>query len=139
MALGRRGTDRRRRDRHDTSATQGLSAGCIWNMRGSKMKTAIVTFLGAIGTVVSAAAVPGVATAEQLASDWVGMEESRARLVSAVTAVGRHEALVLGLEIALAPGFKTYWRAGGSGGPPPSIDFRSSDNLRGGHCEVAGA
>ena len=93
------------------------------------MKTAIVTFLGAIGTVVSAAAVPGVATAEQLASDWVGMEESRARLVSAVTAVGRHEALVLGLEIALAPGFKTYWRAGGSGGPPPSIDFRSSDNL----------
>ncbi len=80
-------------------------------------------------TVLVGLALPAIAVAEPLASDWVGVDESQARLVSAVTGVGQLETVTLGLEIKLAPGFKTYWRAGGSGGPPPNIEFEGSGNL----------
>lgn len=40
---------------------------------------------------------------------------------------GRH---VAGLEIRLAPGWKTYWRAPGDGGIPPSFDWTGSSNMR---------
>ena len=33
------------------------------------------------------------------------------------------------LEIRLAPGWKTYWRAPGEAGFPPQFDFSSSRNL----------
>jgi DsbC/DsbD-like thiol-disulfide interchange protein len=36
---------------------------------------------------------------------------------------------VIGLEIALDPGWKTYWRAPGDGGLPPEIDWSASRNL----------
>lgn len=39
---------------------------------------------------------------------------------------GRHMA---GLELALAPGWKTYWRAPGDAGIPPQFDWRGSGNL----------
>ncbi len=42
------------------------------------------------------------------------------------TADGTHMA---GLNITLAPGWKTYWRAPGDGGIPPMIDFRGSQNI----------
>lgn len=35
-----------------------------------------------------------------------------------------------GLELRLAPGWKTYWRAPGEAGIPPSFDFSGSDNLQ---------
>lgn len=34
-----------------------------------------------------------------------------------------------GLQITLAPGWKTYWRAPGDGGIPPMIDFQGSQNI----------
>lgn len=34
-----------------------------------------------------------------------------------------------GLEVALAPGWKTYWRAPGDAGVPPLFDWAGSDNL----------
>lgn len=34
-----------------------------------------------------------------------------------------------GLELRLAPGWKTYWRAPGDGGIPPSFDWSGSENL----------
>ncbi len=34
-----------------------------------------------------------------------------------------------GLQITLAPGWKTYWRAPGDAGIPPQIDFSGSDNV----------
>ncbi|MCA0920607.1 protein-disulfide reductase DsbD domain-containing protein [Pseudooceanicola nanhaiensis] len=34
-----------------------------------------------------------------------------------------------GLELDLAPGWKTYWRAPGDAGVPPSFDWRGSRNL----------
>ncbi|MFD1344170.1 protein-disulfide reductase DsbD domain-containing protein [Litorisediminicola beolgyonensis] len=39
---------------------------------------------------------------------------------------GRH---VAGLELTLAPGWKTYWRAPGDAGIPPSFDWSGSDNV----------
>lgn len=34
------------------------------------------------------------------------------------------------LELALAPGWKTYWRSPGEAGIPPSFDFSASTNLK---------
>ncbi|MCA8926828.1 MAG: thioredoxin family protein [Alphaproteobacteria bacterium] len=65
------------------------------------------------------------------ASDWASSAEARARLVSATTAVGEQDHLRLGLEIALQPGWKTYWRSPGEGGYPPRLDWAKSDNLAG--------
>lgn len=36
---------------------------------------------------------------------------------------------IAGLDIRLAPGWKTYWRAPGAGGIPPVISFEGSDNI----------
>jgi DsbC/DsbD-like thiol-disulfide interchange protein len=36
---------------------------------------------------------------------------------------------VAGLTLALAPGWKTYWRAPGEAGIPPTLDFSASQNL----------
>lgn len=36
---------------------------------------------------------------------------------------------VAALRLALAPGWKTYWRAPGDGGIPPRFDWEGSDNL----------
>ncbi|MBZ8118178.1 hypothetical protein KUD11_05905 [Roseovarius sp. LXJ103] len=44
------------------------------------------------------------------------------------SADGTHMA---GLEITLAPGWKTYWRAPGDAGIPPQFDWRASQNLAG--------
>lgn len=44
------------------------------------------------------------------------------------TAEGTHMA---GLTIALAPGWKTYWRAPGDAGIPPSFDWTGSQNVSG--------
>lgn len=37
---------------------------------------------------------------------------------------------IAGLEFALAPGWKTYWRAPGAGGLPPHFDWAGSENIR---------
>ena len=44
------------------------------------------------------------------------------------TADGTH---VAGLQITLAPGWKTYWRAPGDGGIPMQFDLAASENLTG--------
>lgn len=38
--------------------------------------------------------------------------------------------LMAGLELTLAPGWKTYWRAPGDAGIPPVFDWSESQNLR---------
>lgn len=38
---------------------------------------------------------------------------------------------IAGLQIALAPGWQTYWRAPGDGGIPPFFDWSGSRNLKG--------
>jgi len=67
-----------------------------------------------------------VAAAE---SEWAASPEARARLIAATTAVGNLGELRLGLEIALAPKWKTYWRSPGEGGLPPRLGWDGSENL----------
>jgi len=44
------------------------------------------------------------------------------------------ETWLAGIEIALDPGFKTYWRSPGETGLPPSFDWSASENVA--HIEV---
>lgn len=62
------------------------------------------------------------------------MAQSAADLVSAHLLPGWRAGdgtHVAALRIELHPGWKTYWRAPGDVGIPPSFDWRGSDNLRG--------
>lgn len=63
------------------------------------------------------------------ASDWAEREQLRVRLIAATDAVGEAETLRLGLQFALAPGWKTYWRSPGDAGYPISIEWQGSRNL----------
>jgi DsbC/DsbD-like thiol-disulfide interchange protein len=69
----------------------------------------------------------GAAAAEAAAGPWVGGGKARIRLVAAgIDASGKLDA---GLEIALDPGWHTYWRSPGDSGIAPAIDFSGSRNL----------
>lgn len=64
------------------------------------------------------------------ASDWAGDARSAARLIAGAAKAGQdgtvHRA---GVELRLAPGWKTYWRYPGDSGVPPHFDFSGSDNV----------
>lgn len=62
-------------------------------------------------------------------SAWVRHPEIALRLISGSAAAGEGGALRLGLEMRLAPGWKTYWRSPGDAGLPPTIDWAGSANL----------
>ncbi|HEY2891313.1 MAG TPA: protein-disulfide reductase DsbD domain-containing protein [Dongiaceae bacterium] len=73
----------------------------------------------------------GVARAEP-ASAWVTTDQTKLRLISAVTAIGNGSGggtVPLGLQITLVPGWKTYWRSPGDAGFPVSLDWKGSTNL----------
>ncbi len=58
---------------------------------------------------------------------WVEGHRSRVRLVPGGS---DGTASLAGVEIALASGFKTYWRHPGESGLPPAFDWSGSQNLR---------
>jgi suppressor for copper-sensitivity B len=60
---------------------------------------------------------------------WAESTHAKARLVAAAAATGDAKTVRLGLEIVLAPGWKTYWRSPGEGGMPPRFDWSGSQNL----------
>lgn len=60
------------------------------------------------------------------ASPWVQGLHSRVRLIAGGPEGAQHLA---GIEIALDPGFKTYWRTPGDSGLPPSFDWSGSENV----------
>ncbi len=66
---------------------------------------------------------------QSAASDWVDHDYAKVRLVSAQTELG-DGSLMLGVEIALAKGWKTYWRYPGDSGLPPRFDWSGSQNLK---------
>ncbi len=62
------------------------------------------------------------------ASDWFSGNYTKARLIADGS---DSAAIVAGLEISLDDGWKTYWRTpGDAGGMAPSIDLKSSTNLK---------
>lgn len=83
----------------------------------------------AIAAIFALVAAFCAAPAAARESAWVRHPEIALRLVSASAASGDGAALRLGLEMRLAPGWKTYWRSPGDAGLPPTIDWSGSDNL----------
>ena len=63
------------------------------------------------------------------ASEWARADESAVRLISATSAVGTAADLRVGLEFALQPEWKTYWRSPGDAGFPVTVDWAGSRNL----------
>jgi DsbC/DsbD-like thiol-disulfide interchange protein len=61
------------------------------------------------------------------ASPWDGDQRGAVRLIAAAQRGAIHHA---GVEIRLAPGWKTYWRYPGDSGVPPRFDFSGSRNVK---------
>jgi DsbC/DsbD-like thiol-disulfide interchange protein len=65
------------------------------------------------------------------ASGWDGDARAAVRIVSGSTKVEQGQpTLRAGVEIRLAPGWKTYWRYPGDSGVPPQFDFVKSENVK---------
>lgn len=63
------------------------------------------------------------------ASPWATDTHSQVRLIAGSNAP-RQPVLRAGLDIKLAPGWKTYWRYPGDSGVPPRFDFGASSNVK---------
>lgn len=87
-----------------------------------------------LSAAMFASAGAGSISAEVLASDWVEGFNNKARLLAGKAGggpLGNTPHSYAGIEIAMASGFKTYWRnPGEAGGIPPEFDFSGSDNLQ---------
>ena len=64
-----------------------------------------------------------------LSSDWVINEKSKVRIISSKTATDKKNEIILGLEYALDPGWKTYWKSPGGGGFPQKLVWNNSSNI----------
>jgi DsbC/DsbD-like thiol-disulfide interchange protein len=85
------------------------------------------TVLWAVAIAAAAAAAVPARPASAAMSDWIEQGKARIRLIAA--GVGPDGTLSAGIEIELAPGWKTYWRSPGDSGIAPMIDFSGSANL----------
>jgi DsbC/DsbD-like thiol-disulfide interchange protein len=85
---------------------------------------AALTLLGAMA--ITAGPVPARATDTV---SWRAGTHSQVRLIAGTNAP-RQPVLRAGIDIALAPGWKTYWRYPGDSGVPPRFDFTASGNVR---------
>lgn len=90
-------------------------------MRRSCIAAAVLALLALVAAPPSTAAESG----------WDAAPESRARLISGVSATGVVDTAPMGLEFVLKPGWKTYWRAPGPQGYPPRLDWSGSENVAG--------
>ncbi len=81
-----------------------------------------------IAAVIFAPAGAGAADA----SAWNGDAHAGVRLIAgdAITEASGARVLRAGVEIRLAPGWKTYWRYPGDSGVPPRFDFVKSENVK---------
>jgi DsbC/DsbD-like thiol-disulfide interchange protein len=97
------------------------TVGHVWFCAG-------LAVLLSLGSVVPASA--------QNASEWDRQTHSASRLIAGAMTTSddttNHGAAFLraGIEIRLAPGWRTYWRDPGDSGAPPMIDFSGSQNVK---------
>jgi DsbC/DsbD-like thiol-disulfide interchange protein len=82
-------------------------------------------FLSALAAVLLCAAPASADTA----SRWSEDGPSAIRLLSGRPAEA-DGSLLVGVEIRLQPGWKTYWREPGESGVPPQLDWSGSDNVK---------
>jgi DsbC/DsbD-like thiol-disulfide interchange protein len=88
-------------------------------------------FWKAVLTVTLAALAPAARSegTSELASPWVELNSARARLLAGPSPVSPGKAYLAGVEIALAEGWKTYWRNPGDAGVPPAFEWPASVNV----------
>jgi DsbC/DsbD-like thiol-disulfide interchange protein len=80
------------------------------------------------GLVIAAyAAILTVPAVAADASPWATDAHSSLRLIAGASSLALPHA---GIEVKLAPGWKTYWRYPGDSGVPPRFDFAGSENLK---------
>lgn len=81
-------------------------------------------------TLLAALALGSPASAQDAAvSPWSKASYSSMRLIAGATAPSGKQRI--GVEIAMTPGFKTYWRSPGDAGVPPVFDWSGSENVGG--------
>lgn len=86
-----------------------------------------VVFLAAVAFMTPAHA----ADASSDASSWDGDSRGSMRLIGAKARdEGGAQILRAGVELRLAPGWKTYWRYPGDSGVPPRFEFDQSENVK---------
>lgn len=61
---------------------------------------------------------------------WQKSDQADARLISSTDATGTDGKLLLGVELVLRDGWKTYWRSPGEAGLAPVLDWAGSKNFR---------
>jgi DsbC/DsbD-like thiol-disulfide interchange protein len=83
----------------------------------------------ALFTFTFASSLVGGAAHAADASPWNENSNAAVRLVAGNRSAG-DAALRAGVEIKLAPGWKTYWRYPGDSGVPPRFDFAESRNVK---------
>lgn len=66
---------------------------------------------------------------EAAVSLWSKSTHSSMRLIAGATAASGKQRV--GVEIVMAPGYKTYWRSPGDAGIPPVFDWSGSENVGG--------
>ncbi|SEF59177.1 Thiol-disulfide interchange protein, contains DsbC and DsbD domains [Bosea lathyri] len=66
---------------------------------------------------------------EAATSNWSKGDHSSLRLIAGATAPSGKQRV--GVEIVMAPGYKTYWRSPGDFGVPPVFDWSGSTNIGG--------
>ena len=83
--------------------------------------------IACLATIIGAAAAQEAST--DYASAWARTQHGAVRLMSAVRGTGDGTHVTLGLQFALDPGWKIYWRSPGDAGYPPRLDWTGSNNL----------
>lgn len=94
-------------------------------MRSATIRSAVVVAFALAAAILAAPA------AFSETSAWDGDKRAGVRLVSGSSKVEDGQPILrAGVEIRLAPGWKTYWRYPGDSGVPPQFDFAKSENLK---------
>jgi DsbC/DsbD-like thiol-disulfide interchange protein len=74
---------------------------------------------------------PGAAlAADASASPWTNLTDSKVRLVSGTVELDGKPTLLAGVQLRMAPGWKTYWKNPGDSGVPPHFNWSKSKNLK---------
>ena len=89
-----------------------------------------VALLFAIVLSADLASGSGALAGAQSASPWIDSSDSKVRLVSGTLEIDGKPTLVAGVQLRMAPGWKTYWRNPGDSGVPPHFDWSRSKNLK---------
>ena len=94
-----------------------------------KPKNPIFSIFLAVYILLGGATVAIAQSTPVAASDWNELEMVSTRLVSALNGTGSEEAVLLGFQVKLAKGWKTYWRSPGDSGLPPRFNWQGSTNV----------